>query len=144
MRWRRLLRPPHSLPRQRVARACEKNRLSVDTLLLWSALSAGRRPKYKKKSGEPDEFDEEQADVVAVANVILAMVPVGFGPAVYDFLRARTTTTASTVNLHALEETVATTSQPAQATRCKGLREEQTHPRRQLVIVVTFTLHKTN
>ena len=61
------MRPPHSLPRQRVARACEKNRLSVDTLLLWSALSAGRRPKYKKKSGEPDEFDEEQADVVAVA-----------------------------------------------------------------------------
>ena len=31
----------------------------------------------------------------------------------------------STLNLHALEETVATTSQPAQATRCKGLREEQ-------------------
>ena len=26
-----------------------------------------RRPKYKKNSGEPDEFDEEQADVVAVA-----------------------------------------------------------------------------
>ena len=103
-----------------------------------------RRPKYKKNSGEPDEFDEEQADVLAVANVILAIVPVGFGPAVYDFLRARTTTTASTLNLHALEETVATTSQPAQATRCKGLREEQAHPRRQLVIAVTFTLHKTN
>ena len=84
-----------------------------------------RRPKHKKNSGEPDEFDEEQGDVVAVANVILAIVPVGFGPAVYDFLRARTTTTASTLNLHALEETAATTSQPAQATRCKGLREEQ-------------------
>ena len=68
----------------------------------------------------------------------------GFGPAVYDFLRARTTTTASTPHLQALEETVATTSQPAQATRCKGLREEQAHPRRQLVIAVTFTLHKTN
>ena len=64
-----------------------------------------RRPKYKKNSGEPDEFDEEQADVVAVANVILAIVPVGFGPAVYDFLRARTTRTASTLNLHAAEKT---------------------------------------
>jgi hypothetical protein len=60
-----------------------------------------------------------------IVNVILAIFAVGFGPAVYDFRRARTTTTASTLNLHALEETVATTSQPAQATRCKGLREEQ-------------------
>ena len=68
----------------------------------------------------------------------------GICPAVYDFLRARTTTTASTPHLQVLEETVATTSQPAQATRCKGLREEQAHPRRQLVIAVTFTLHKTN
>ena len=37
----------------------------------------------------------------------------------------RTNTTASIPHLQALEETVATTSQPAQATRCKGLREEQ-------------------
>ena len=35
----------------------------------------------------------------------------------------------STLNLHAPEETVATTSQPTQATRCKGLREEQTERR---------------
>ena len=56
----------------------------------------------------------------------------------------RTNTTASTPHLQALEETVTTTSEPAQATRCKGLREEQAHPRRQLVIAVTFTLHKTN
>ena len=41
----------------------------------------------------------------------------------------RTNTTASIPHLQALEETVTTTSQPAQATRCKGLREEQTHPR---------------
>ena len=68
----------------------------------------------------------------------------GFGPTVYDFLRARTNTTASIPHLQALEETVTTTSQPAQATRCKGLREERAHPRRQLVIAVTITLHKTN
>ena len=45
----------------------------------------------------------------------------------------RTNTTASIPHLQALEETVTTTSQPAQATPCKGLREEQAHPRRQLM-----------
>ncbi len=47
----------------------------------------------------------------------------GICPAVYDFLRARTTTTASTPHLQALEVTVATTSQPAQAL---GLRSADT------------------
>ena len=36
----------------------------------------------------------------------------------------RTNTTASMLHLQALEETVTTTLWPAQATRCKGLREE--------------------
>ena len=36
----------------------------------------------------------------------------------------RTNTTASIPHLQALEETVTTTSWPAQATRCKGPREE--------------------